>query len=385
MATFSGVLPFMCKAIDKELTSSSFSGDNRNNTTGPSSLCVRVGFPFMGTSAPFSNPYDKPYKSVAEQIALLLSRGMTIADIPAATTYLERMGYYRLSGYWYPFRKSHILRHGLTGQPILHPVTGKEQVIVEDDFRPGTTFEQVTHLYVFDRQLRLLFLDAIERVEVALRVDIAHLLGSRHRFAHRDPLQLHDDFTKKRSPRTGHTHFEDWLQRSEAAFQRSTDEFIKHFKNKYTGRPPVWIEAELWDFGLLSWLLSGLKVADRQVLAHRHRLARPHLLVASIRNINNVRNVCAHHGRLWNRSLGDLSPIPRPREIPLLDHLLAYPNPQHIYSTAAFLQFLLRGIDPATDWGGRLRAHVATFISTAHTNIAQAGFPSGWEELPLWN
>ncbi|WP_433970420.1 Abi family protein [Tunturiibacter gelidiferens] len=234
---------------------------------------------------------------------------------------------------------------------MLHPVTGKEQIIVEDNFRTGTTFEQVTHLYVFDRQLRLLFLDAIERVEVALRVDIAHLLGSRDRFAHRDPLQLHDDFTKKRSPRTGRTHYEDWLQRSEAAFQRSTDEFIKHFKNKYTGRPPVWIEAELWDFGLLSWLLSGLKVADRQVLAHRHRLARPHLLVASIRNINNVRNVCAHHGRLWNRSLGDLSPIPRPREIPLLDHLLAYPNPQHIYSTAAFLQFLLRGIDPATDWG----------------------------------
>ena len=112
----SGVLPFMCEAIDKELTSSSVSDDNRNNTTGPSSLCVRVGFPFMGTSAPFSNPYDKPYKSVAEQIALLLSRGMTIAGIPAATTYLERMGYYRLSGYWYPFRKSHIHRHGVMGR-----------------------------------------------------------------------------------------------------------------------------------------------------------------------------------------------------------------------------------------------------------------------------
>jgi hypothetical protein len=198
-------------------------------------------------------------------------------------------------------------------------------------------------LYVFDRQLRLLFLDAIERVEVALRVDIAHLLGSPDRFAHRDPLQLHDDFTKKRSPRTGHTHYEDWLQRSEAAFQRSTDEFIKHFKNKYTGRPPVWIEAELWDFGLLSWLLSGLKVADRQVLARRHRLVRPNLLVASIRNINNVRNVCAHHGRLWNRSLGDLSPIPRLREIPLLDHLLAYPNPQHIYFDRGISRVLLEG------------------------------------------
>jgi hypothetical protein len=147
-------------------------------------------FSFMGTSTRFSNPYDKPYKSVAEQIDLLMSRGMAIADISAATTYLERMGYYRLSGYWYPFRKSHVLTHTLTGKAIPNPITGKEQVIVEDNYRPGTTFEQVTHLYVVDRQLRLLFLDAIERVEVALRVDIAHLLGSRDLFAHRDPLQL---------------------------------------------------------------------------------------------------------------------------------------------------------------------------------------------------
>lgn len=309
---------------------------------------------------------------------------MIIRDTTAATRCLKRMGYYRLSGYWYPFRKSHVLSHPLTGQITPHPVTGKPQVIVEDGFRPGTTFEQVIDLYLFDRQLRLLFLDAIERVEVALRVDVALLLGVRGPMAHRDTLHLHDDFTTKVLPHTSRTRYEDWLKRSEDAFVRSSEEFIKHFKSKYSGSPPIWIEVELWDFGMLSVLLSGLKVADRQLLARSHRLSRPNLLVASMRNINNVRNICAHHGRLWNRSLGDLAPIPQLNEIPLLDHLSTNASPQRVYSTAAFLQFLLRGIEPTTNWGERLKAHIATFISTPTTNIAQAGFPAGWDQLPLW-
>jgi hypothetical protein len=68
----------------------------------------------------------------------------------------------------------HLLRNPLNGAIVPRPITGKPQVIVEDDFRPGTTFQQVMNLYVFDKRLRLLFLDAIERVEVALRVDIAY-------------------------------------------------------------------------------------------------------------------------------------------------------------------------------------------------------------------
>lgn len=85
----------------------------------------------------------------------------------------------------------------VTGQPLIHSLTGKMQVVVEDDFRPGTTFRQVMDLYVFDKRLRLLMLDAIERIEVALRVDIALLLGVRDPWVHRDVQQLHGNFSKK--------------------------------------------------------------------------------------------------------------------------------------------------------------------------------------------
>jgi abortive infection bacteriophage resistance protein len=149
--------------------------------------------------------YTKPYRSVTDQIALLESRGMGITDKAAATACLQRIGYYRLSCYWYPFRKSHISTNPLTGKVLLHPLTGKPQVIVEDDFRTGTTFRQVMDHYVFDKRLRLLFLDAIERVEVALRVDIALLIGTRDPWAHRDPAQLHGNFTKKINPGAVHS------------------------------------------------------------------------------------------------------------------------------------------------------------------------------------
>jgi abortive infection bacteriophage resistance protein len=100
---------------------------------------------------------------------VLKSRGLGVSDDARAVAYLERIGYYRLSGYWYPFR----IRAG----------TGPASVI-GDNFRAGTEFGHVVDLYVFDKKLRLLMLDAIERVEIALRTSIAQILGPLGCWAH---------------------------------------------------------------------------------------------------------------------------------------------------------------------------------------------------------
>jgi abortive infection bacteriophage resistance protein len=51
-------------------------------------------------------PYTKPFLTLDQQIALLLSRGLTIPDVNFAKDCLKNIGYYRLSGYWYPMRES---------------------------------------------------------------------------------------------------------------------------------------------------------------------------------------------------------------------------------------------------------------------------------------
>src|SRR5690348_3838451 len=105
-----------------------------------------------GRSSFSSSPavaYSKPYLDISQQLALIQQRGVIVSDVPKATEMLHRIGYYRLSGYWYPFR-------GIVNLSI-GPIVG-------DNFRPGTQLATVLDLYVFDKKLRLLMLDAFERI-----------------------------------------------------------------------------------------------------------------------------------------------------------------------------------------------------------------------------
>lgn len=114
-----------------------------------------------------------------DQLNLLKTRNLDVADEASALVTLQRIGYYRLVGYWFPLRQPHS-QHARARL---------------DDFQDGATFELAVDLYRFDRALRLLVLDAIERIEVAVRVDIAHLLGRRHRLAHECGSLLDARFT----------------------------------------------------------------------------------------------------------------------------------------------------------------------------------------------
>lgn len=99
-------------------------------------------------------PYTKPALSFEQQVAKLVARGLIVADPSAAASKLACISYYRLSGYCYPFRQ-----RDADGQVL-------------DNLVEGTTWEQILALYEFDRHLRLLVLDAIERVEVAVRTQL---------------------------------------------------------------------------------------------------------------------------------------------------------------------------------------------------------------------
>lgn len=318
-------------------------------------------------------PFTKPHLDVPGQIALLRQRGMLITDEGKARAYLERIGYYRLSGYWYPFRQRH---HGSA----------------LDGFLPGTEFRHAVDLYVFDKRLRLLFLDAIERVEVGFRVDVALLMGARDPWAHRNPAELHPDFASKPDARTHKIAHIDWLARHDGLAARSREEFVQHHLQRYESALPIWKAIELWDLGLLSKFVGGMRHADQTAIASRYGLPRRELMTTWLRAINHIRNICAHHGRLWNRSPADQPKRTKVGEVPLLDHIasdlpggLVNPlAPHRLYAVAAPLQVFLRTINPATQWPERMKNHLATFPSVPGVSLDQTGFPKGWEKLPLW-
>jgi len=320
-------------------------------------------------------PYVKPHLTVEQQLDLLESRGMAILDRDRAARCLARFGYYRLTGYWYPQRDA-----VMKASP-----TGAVSFDVLDQFRAGTEFSQGVDLCVFDKKLRLLMLDAIERIEVALRVDIAHLIGARDPWAHLKAAELHGNFATKIDPATGGTGHGRWLVRLEELENRSKEDYVKHFGAKYDSPLPVWISIELWELGMLSVFFDGMIHSDKVSIANKYGVPRPELLASWARALNHIRNICAHHSRLWNRSPADQPKVPRPGEIPVLDHLQADAFAQtRLYAVAAVAQFLLRTMYPESKWRERLRDHLVTFPNGPGFAVGNTGFPPGWDALPLW-
>lgn len=320
--------------------------------------------------------YTKPFLSVLDQVALLQSRGMQIPDSARASVYLERVGYYRLSGYWYPLR---------TSQPAPPPAK-PGSIMVEDNFRPGSSFDHVIDLYVFDKKLRLLMLDGLERLEVGFRSNIVALLGSRSPIAHRDGSNFNQRFVVEIDSQTGLTWHQSWLARLDKAVHKSGEDFAKHFKENYYPPMPLWIAVEVWDYGMLSRLLEGLSHSALQSIATKYGCPRYELLTSWVRTLNFVRNICAHHGRLWNRVLVDQPKPPRSGEIPPLDHLVSDVHAHsRLYAAAAIIKYFLGTANPNTSWGERLKQLVATLPGAPGVSVRHMGFPQNWQTYALWS
>jgi abortive infection bacteriophage resistance protein len=326
-------------------------------------------------------PYEKPYLTIDEQLAQLEARGLVLGDRAEAAEWLRRVGYYRLSGYWYPFRKSKSRRGVRT---------------ILDTFVEGTTLAQVTEIYEFDRRLRLLVMDGIERVEVSLRFHVGHVLGRRGTFAHADPEALDGEFAAPGSmpaPALGTWMNSDharWLRKRLDEERRSKADFVKHFRDKYGLPLPVWVVTEILDFGGLSLLYGGMLQRDRDEVAaalglfDASRAGNGGALKDWLRNLNYVRNICAHHARLWNTNIVDRISPRALRPVPELAHIAdAPPNAtSRLYATLAVLSLLTARIHPADDWTDRVMALVSAL--PAGRNEAELGFPDGWRELMLW-
>lgn len=311
----------------------------------------------------------KPWKSMADQLAQLKARGMLVDNEWAALDYLSRIGYYRLSGYWYPLRAFDAVASEQQGQPVR-----------ADQFIADSHFEDVVKLYVFDKKLRLIALDALERIEMAVRVDVAHLLGAKDPCGHENPDCLHGNFAKKvisKGANSGKTEHQLWLDKYNSMLHRARREpFIEHHRIKYSSRLPVWVAIEVWDFGLLSRLYDGMKFADKSQIAQKYGLADGQALAQWLRSLNFIRNVSAHHSRLWNINVLELSPRPK--------------NWPEMKNTRPFMYFaimakLLAVICPNSGWTGRLVALLKEYPLSRNgmLTLEDFGVTQGWEEWLL--
>lgn len=335
--------------------------------------------------------YSKPWKSYEEQLALLIFRGMAVTDRAKALEYLQRIGYYRLSGYWYPFRE----RSGLLvplDERGCKPAgkKRKETTIALDRFKAGATFENAVELYVFDKKLRLLAMDALERIEVALRVDISHTLGRIDRFAYLRPELFHREFSQELDNGKGVTRHHEWLSKHARLVGDSKEEFVRHNKTKYGLPLAIWVACEVWDFGTMSRLYAGMREQDQDTISVKYGIHNGRIFATWMRSLNYLRNLCAHHSRLWNRNT-----VVQPRLPPAAEVVWVAPfeNDGHLRARCFLLlciaRHLLQVVNPNSSWPGRMKAHLENFPDLDHLglNLAGIGVPKGWQaewwEIPL--
>ncbi|SEP81523.1 Abortive infection bacteriophage resistance protein [Ectothiorhodospira magna] len=234
------------------------------------------------------NDFCKPAHSIKEQIETLRKRGLVIPDQDRAHHYLSNISYFRLSAYTRPFYQPGLQKHR---------------------FIEGVSFDDVLQLYVFDRELRLLLLDAIERLEVALRAQLGNTLAEHHGpHGYLNP-DLFD---------TRYKH--GWLlERLEKVSQgREIESFLDHYRKTYhkaPSQPPIWMAVELLTFKEASTLFANLRLPKDTQRIERHFGWKMPVLRSWFRSLSDLRNVCAHHGRVWNREFGSRPEMPKKVQI----------------------------------------------------------------------
>lgn len=309
--------------------------------------------------------YDKPALDEAQLLANWQTRGLAVPDEQRALRYLRHIGYYRLS-------------------PYVRSFEGPRRDVLRSDVE----FDDVLDLYVFDRQLRLLALDALERIEVAVRASLSDHMSRAHGphwfedASHFSDGRRHSDFIDE-VERLVDDQLRRAPERPEGAFVSALEHYVTRYGEPHL--PPSWVVLEEISWGTLRTLYVNLASRqDRSEIAGSLGLNDP-LLESWLLTLQRVRNIVAHHGRLWNRGLGVNPKIPTSRAVRWLDDRALFDREswrrQRLYPVLVSMQAVLHTISPRSRWGERLHTLLAQ-----HPEIPfrPMGIPEDWWDDPFW-
>ncbi|GAB6119989.1 Abi family protein [Dysgonomonas termitidis] len=296
-------------------------------------------------------PYAKHYQDVPDLVSLLRTRGLTINDEPKARNYLTNIGYFRLSAYFYPLLQLPKTAH---------------------NYKTGSTFEQVLNLYRFDRKLRLLVFNEIEKIEVAVRSIMVNT-ACRH---------FNDTFwiTQNRYF-YNQNYFNSSIAEIDSELLKSKEDFIEHFKNTYSDvYPPAWMLAEILPLGNICRIYKNLNDAGLKKKIARQFGMQPQAFESWIMTIGGLRNMCCHHSRLWNRVLPLRTSLPQNTQFLWLNNPSTV-DVQRVYFRLCMIRYLLFSVSPHNTFREKL---VDLLSKYPGVDINAMGFTAGWQQEPLW-
>lgn len=293
-------------------------------------------------------PYKKPALTYTEQLEKLKKRGLIIKNEQSFLDVLEKKSYYRLSGYWYPL------------------LIDKEQHI----FKPNADFDTAYKIYLFDKHLRQLVIKELEKIEIAVRAKMIYI------FSHKDgPFW----YTNPRNFKNTKVH-EDTLVKIQEEFHRSDAQFIQAYKQKYSDSlPPSWSAFEIISFGSISRLYYEIKSGKSKRVVSEYFGLDDKTFASWLHGLVYVRNVCAHHARLWNRIMR-IQPgkLISPKNTWLSN--TSIPN-NRTYYVLSMIVYLLNNLDESNSMVTDLKS---LLIEYDNIDTRAMGFPSDWRKEFLW-
>jgi len=294
--------------------------------------------------------YTKTCTLPHDLIPLLKNRGLSIFDEQKAISYLTNIGYYRLSAYCYPLLKEPKSEHL---------------------YRDSASFDLVINMYRFDRKLRILLFNEIEKIEVAIRSILVNYVSdaTNNVFWMTDSQYFYNPAVFSRT-----------FALIQSEIEKTNEEFIAHFQNKYSNPyPPAWMIAEIVTLGILCATYSNLKSKTLQKKIAGYFGLPVTVFSSWIMILANLRNLCGHHIRIWNKE-NPLIPAPlRSPAFPWIDSSTT--DMKRVYYRICIIKYMLCTVSPNNTFTQKLKSLLAEYPTI---DIKAMGFPVDWHTEPLW-
>ena len=270
-----------------------------------------------------------------EQLEILRARNVIVEDEPRCLDVLASINYYRFAAYFLPFKQD------------------------DDLYFPGTQFWRVYRIYEFDRKLRSILFSALEEVETSLRARFAYYHAHQYgALGYMDP----QCFSERHRP----DKFKDNFDREVEYNKRSL--MVAHHMQRYGGKFPIWVAVELFTFGMLSHFYEDMKTSDQKRLAKELYCSIPKNIISWLRCCTDLRNICAHYGRLYYRIFTAM-----PAGVTAHDRQL-----RRLWGAICALKSLY----PDTSrWNDEVLVRIQALFDeyTEDICLAHIGFPEDWE------
>ena len=314
--------------------------------------------------------FTKPPLSLQQQVDRLKHRGLLIDDEQQAVRYLSNISYYRLRAYTYPFQNNQ--------EPQA------DHRFIQNDI----CFSDIIDLYCFDRRLRSLMFNAIEKIEVAVRTKMIQIYGDSTQSGYWfERADFYQNLTNSHLNKDEIPAFDLLMKDIENEIKRSNEDFIKHYQNKYDhpALPPAWMTLEVLSLGTLSRMYKILKKSpEKKAIAKAFGLNDDRVFANWIHAIAIWRNCCAHHSRVWNRRSIIHIQMPTHADYPFLDkHLLKSIHDNKIFAVLCCIKYISNIISPDSD----LKKNILSIMNEGGRllNLRDMGFPADWERSAVWN